>query len=140
MSARPEDQGGAVVSITSKIHWIVRAVESRNKRLARRIQRVDATVWLNISARAFGKVFAVSFAGAVVGGIGLGASPDAALIVAAAADFILIPGRGSPPEVESHRLTTRGFNELAAASHFGPVLAADRSQGRSSDCWSICRI
>jgi hypothetical protein len=52
------------------------------------------------------------------------AAPDAALIVATAADFILFPGRGKPPEVEGYRLTTRGFKELAAVSHFGPALAS----------------
>ncbi|QNK69287.1 DUF5624 domain-containing protein [Variovorax sp. PAMC26660] len=52
------------------------------------------------------------------------AAPDGALIVATAADFILFPGRGRPPEVEGYRLTTRGFKELAAVSHFGPALAS----------------
>ena len=52
------------------------------------------------------------------------AAPDAPLIVATAADFILFPGRGRPPEVEGYRLTTRGFKELAAVSHFGPALAS----------------
>ncbi len=52
------------------------------------------------------------------------AAPDAALIVATAADFILFPGRGRPPEVEGYRLTTRGFKELAAVSHLGPALAS----------------
>lgn len=52
------------------------------------------------------------------------AAPDAPLIVATAADFVLFPGRGQSPEVEGYRLSTRGFKELAAVSHFGPALAS----------------
>jgi len=46
------------------------------------------------------------------------------LIVATGADFVLYPGDGRPPEVEGYRLSTRGFKELAAVSHFGPALAS----------------
>lgn len=52
------------------------------------------------------------------------AGQDAPLIVATGADFILFPGGGRAPEVEGYRLTTRGFKELAAVSHFGPALAS----------------
>jgi hypothetical protein len=46
------------------------------------------------------------------------------LIIATGADFVLYPGDGRPPEVVGYRLSTRGFKELAAVSHFGPALAS----------------
>jgi hypothetical protein len=49
---------------------------------------------------------------------------DAPLIVATGADFVLYPGGGQEPEVEGYRLTTRGFKELSAVSHFGPAVAS----------------
>src|SRR5258706_1611921 len=51
-------------------------------------------------------------------------APSGPLIVATGADFVLYPGDGRPPEVEGYRLSTRGFKELAAVSHFGPALAS----------------
>jgi hypothetical protein len=51
-------------------------------------------------------------------------APPGPLIVATGADFVLYPGDGRPPEVEGYRLSTRGFKELAAVSHFGPALAS----------------
>src|SRR5258706_14055827 len=51
-------------------------------------------------------------------------APSGPLIVATGADFVLYPGDGRPPEVEGYRLTTRGFKELAAVSHFGPAVAS----------------
>ncbi|MES2943934.1 MAG: DUF5624 domain-containing protein [Pseudomonadota bacterium] len=52
------------------------------------------------------------------------AGPDTPLIIATGADFVLYPGNGRDPEVEGYRLSTRGFKELAAVSHFGPALAS----------------
>lgn len=46
------------------------------------------------------------------------------LIVATGADFVLYPGGGGEPEIQGYRLSTRGFKELAAVSHFGPALAS----------------
>lgn len=46
------------------------------------------------------------------------------LVVATGTDMALFPGRGAPPTVESFRLSTRGFKELAAVSHLGPALAS----------------
>ena len=51
-------------------------------------------------------------------------APGGPLIVATGSDFVLYPGDGRPPEVEGYRLSTRGFKELAAVSHFGPALAS----------------
>lgn len=51
-------------------------------------------------------------------------APPGPLIIATGADFVLYPGDGRPPEVEGYRLSTRGFKELAAVSHFGPALAS----------------
>jgi Domain of unknown function (DUF5624) len=45
------------------------------------------------------------------------------LIVATRTDMALFPGGGATPSVESFRLSTRGFKELAAVSHLGPALA-----------------
>ncbi|MES2183216.1 MAG: DUF5624 domain-containing protein [Pseudomonadota bacterium] len=49
---------------------------------------------------------------------------DAPLIVATGADIVLYPGGGRDPEIEGYRLTTRGFKELTAVSHFGPAMAS----------------
>jgi hypothetical protein len=45
------------------------------------------------------------------------------VIVATRTDMALFPGGGARPSVESFRLSTRGFKELAAVSHLGPALA-----------------
>ena len=45
------------------------------------------------------------------------------LIVATGADMAIFPGGGRDPSVQSFRLTTRGFKELAGISHLGPALA-----------------
>jgi hypothetical protein len=45
------------------------------------------------------------------------------LLVVTGTDLALYPGDGSPPEIETYRLATRGFKELAAVSHLGPALA-----------------
>ena len=44
------------------------------------------------------------------------------LLVATKADMVLYPGNGAEPTVQSFRLSTRGFKELAAVSHFGPAM------------------
>ena len=62
--------------------------------------------------------------GAKLNNAALNAGRDAPLIVATGADFVLYPGPGRDPEVEGYRLTTRGFKELAAVSHFGPAVAS----------------
>ena len=46
------------------------------------------------------------------------------LIVATGADMAIFPGDGGPPSVQSFRLSTRGFKELAGISHLGPALAS----------------
>ncbi len=46
------------------------------------------------------------------------------LIVCTKTDMALYPGNGKKPSVESFRLSTRGFKELAAVSHLGPALAS----------------
>src|SRR5260370_9458956 len=51
------------------------------------------------------------------------AAADDPLIVATRTDMALFPGGGAAPSVESFRLSTRGFKELAAVSHLGPALA-----------------
>jgi hypothetical protein len=51
------------------------------------------------------------------------ASSDDPLIVATRTDMALFPGGGAVPSVDSFRLSTRGFKELAAISHLGPALA-----------------
>ncbi len=48
---------------------------------------------------------------------------DDPLLVATRTDMALFPGNGLAPSVESFRLSTRGFKELAAVSHLGPALA-----------------
>jgi hypothetical protein len=45
------------------------------------------------------------------------------LLVVTGADFVLFPGAGRPPVVESFRLSTRGFVELTAISHLGAAVA-----------------
>ena len=62
--------------------------------------------------------------GAKLNEAALNAGRDAPLIVATGADFVLYPGPGRDPEVEGYRLTTRGFKELTAISHFGPAVAS----------------
>ena len=62
--------------------------------------------------------------GAKLNEAALSAGRDSPLIVATGADFVLYPGPGRDPEVEGYRLTTRGFKELAAVSHFGPAVAS----------------
>jgi hypothetical protein len=46
------------------------------------------------------------------------------LIVATGTDMAIFPGGGRAPTVESFRLSTRGFKELAGVSHLGPALAS----------------
>lgn len=46
------------------------------------------------------------------------------LIVATGTDMAIFPGGGRAPAVESFRLSTRGFKELAAVSHLGPAMAS----------------
>lgn len=48
---------------------------------------------------------------------------DDPLVVATGTDFAIFPGKGLPPTVQSFRLSTRGFKELAGISHLGPALA-----------------
>lgn len=45
------------------------------------------------------------------------------LLVITGADFVIFPGRGRPPIVESFRHSTRGFVELTAVSHLAPCIA-----------------
>jgi hypothetical protein len=45
------------------------------------------------------------------------------LIVATGTDMALFPGDNRPPTIQSFRLSTRGFKELAGVSHLGPALA-----------------
>lgn len=51
------------------------------------------------------------------------ATADHPLIVATGTDIALYPGGGQQPAVESFRISTRGFKELAAVSHLGPALS-----------------
>src|SRR5882724_2353014 len=51
------------------------------------------------------------------------AGADDPLIVATGTDMAIFPGGGRPPAVQSFRLSTRGFKELAGITHFGPALA-----------------
>jgi hypothetical protein len=48
---------------------------------------------------------------------------DDPLLVVTGADAVLFPGLGKPPVVESFRKSTRGFIELASASHLGTAVA-----------------
>lgn len=52
------------------------------------------------------------------------AGADDPLIVATGTDMAIFPGGGRPPSVQSFRLSTRGFKELAGISHLGPALAS----------------
>src|SRR5882724_3401288 len=52
------------------------------------------------------------------------AGADDPLIVATGTDMAIFPGSGRPPKVQSFRLSTRGFKELAGIAHFGPALAS----------------
>jgi Domain of unknown function (DUF5624) len=45
------------------------------------------------------------------------------LLVITGADFVIFPGSGRPPVVESFRHSTRGFVELTAVSHLAPCIA-----------------
>jgi hypothetical protein len=45
------------------------------------------------------------------------------LLVITGADFVIFPGSGQPPIVESFRHSTRGFVELTAVSHLAPCIA-----------------
>jgi hypothetical protein len=45
------------------------------------------------------------------------------LLLVTGADFIIFPGGGRPPIVESFRHSTRGFVELTAVSHLAPSIA-----------------
>ncbi len=45
------------------------------------------------------------------------------LLVITGADFVIFPGGGRPPIVESFRHSTRGFVELTAVSHLAPCIA-----------------
>lgn len=45
------------------------------------------------------------------------------ILVGTGSDFVIFPGGGKPPIVESFRLSTRGFVELTAVSHLGPAVA-----------------
>jgi hypothetical protein len=46
-----------------------------------------------------------------------------AMLVVTGSDYVLFPGRGARPIVQSFRLSTRGFVELTAVSHLGPAVA-----------------
>src|ERR1043165_10247436 len=52
------------------------------------------------------------------------AGADDPLIVATGTDMAIFPGGERPPKVESFRLSTRGFKELAGIAHLGPALAS----------------
>ncbi len=52
------------------------------------------------------------------------AGAGSSLIVATGTDMALFPGNGLAPSVQSFRLSTRGFKELAGVSHLGPALAS----------------
>jgi len=45
------------------------------------------------------------------------------LLMITGADFVVFPGGGRPPIVESFRHSTRGFVELTAVSHLAPCIA-----------------
>jgi Domain of unknown function (DUF5624) len=60
------------------------------------------------------------------------------LIVATGTDMAIFPGGGRPPKVESFRLSTRGFKELAGIAHLGPALASlvnMRALEPANDIW-----
>ena len=52
------------------------------------------------------------------------AGADDPLLVATGTDMAIFPGSGAAPLVESFRLSTRGFKELAGVSHLGPAMAS----------------
>jgi uncharacterized protein DUF5624 len=45
------------------------------------------------------------------------------ILVVTGSDFVIFPGGGQPPIVESFRNSTRGFVELTSISHLGPAVA-----------------
>src|ERR1700740_1547162 len=45
------------------------------------------------------------------------------LLVVTGGDFVIFPGSGRPPIVESFRHSTRGFVELTGVSHLAPGIA-----------------
>jgi uncharacterized protein DUF5624 len=45
------------------------------------------------------------------------------IMVSTGSDYVIFPGGGRPPIVESFRLSTRGFVEMTAVSHLGPAVA-----------------
>jgi hypothetical protein len=45
------------------------------------------------------------------------------ILIVTGADFVIFPGSGKAPIVESFRNSTRGFVELTAISHLGPAIA-----------------
>ena len=45
------------------------------------------------------------------------------ILIVTGADFVIFPGGGKDPIVESFRNSTRGFVELTAISHLGPAIA-----------------
>jgi hypothetical protein len=49
---------------------------------------------------------------------------EAPLIVATGRDIALYPSGGQLPEVQSFRISARGFKEIAAVSHLGPAVAS----------------
>lgn len=60
------------------------------------------------------------------------------LIVATATDLTLYLGGGAPPSLQSFRLSTRGFKELASVSHLGPAVASlvnMHALDQTSDRW-----
>lgn len=56
----------------------------------------------------------------------LAVAGDAAdpLIVSTGTDMAIFPGGGGTPSVQSFRLSTRGFKELAGVSHLGPAMGS----------------
>jgi hypothetical protein len=45
------------------------------------------------------------------------------ILIVTGADFVIFPGSGKDPIVESFRNSTRGFVELTAISHIGAAIA-----------------
>lgn len=61
------------------------------------------------------------------------------LVVATGSDMAIFPGAGREPSIESFRLSTRGFKELAGISHLGPALASLvrlRELGSPTEVWA----
>jgi hypothetical protein len=46
------------------------------------------------------------------------------LVVTTGTDMAIFPGSGRPPSVQSFRLSTKGFKELAGVSHLGPAMGS----------------